>query len=117
LEEERRKKKEMRGEGNRVRGRKRKQGGILLCLLLASLRFFLARKESEASSLVRNEEERKEKEMRGKGNRGRGRKREEEEEGRNFVVLTSGLSALLLCEERVGGLQPCQEAAQALHLS
>jgi hypothetical protein len=24
-------------------------------------------------------------------------------------VLTSGLSALLLGEERVGGLQPCQE--------
>ncbi len=47
----------------------------MLCLLLASLRFFLARKESEASSLVRKEEERKEKEMRGKGNRGRGRKR------------------------------------------
>ncbi len=84
-----------------------------MCLLLASLRFFLARKESEASSLVRKEEERKEKEMRGKGNRGKG---EEEEEWRNFVVLTSGLSSLLLGEERVGGLQPCQEAAQALHL-
>jgi hypothetical protein len=38
--------------------------------------------------------------MRGKGNRG---------SGRNFVVLTSGLSALLLGEERVGGLQPRQE--------
>jgi hypothetical protein len=41
------------GKGNRGRGRKRKNGGILMCLLLASLRFFLARKESEASSLVR----------------------------------------------------------------
>ncbi len=44
------------------------------------------------------EEERKKKEMKGKGNRG---KEEEEEEWRNFVVLTSGLPALLLGEERV----------------
>ncbi len=53
-----------------------------------------------------------------KGNEGKRkqRRREEEELGKNFVVLTSGLSALLLGEERVGGLQPCQEAAQALHL-
>ncbi len=58
------------------------------------------------------EQERKKKEIRVNENRGRGGGR-----GRmNFVVLTSGLSALLLGEERVGGLQPCQEAAQALHL-
>ncbi len=56
------------------------------------------------------------KEKEGNEETGKQRKREEEEEGRNFVVLTSGLSALLLGEERVGGLQPRQEAAQALHL-
>ncbi len=50
-----------------------------------------------------------EKEKEGNEGRRKQSKREEEEAGRNFVVLTSGLSALLLGEERVGGLQPRQE--------
>jgi hypothetical protein len=41
------------GKRKHTKREEEEEGGILLCLLLASLRFFLARKESEASSLVR----------------------------------------------------------------
>ncbi len=76
-------------------------------MLSSGLSAFLLGEERVGGLQPRQERGGKERE----GNKGKPehKKREEEEEGMNFVVLTSGLSALLLGEERVGGLQPRQE--------